>query len=352
MSDNTLEVLIRSYLESQPDNEVTFIWQGGEPTLLGLPFFEKAIALQRKFKRSGQEVKNALQTNGILLNDDWGKFLSDHHFLAGISLDGPQQYHDACRKSKSGVGTYTQVISGLEVLKKYGIETNILACVNASNVSDPLGVYRHFRDELGMRYQQFIPIVERDNKSGNQKGEKLTARSISGTQFGNFMITIFNEWIQNDVGNVFVQLFETCLGIYLGLPAPMCVFSETCGDCLALEHTGDLYSCDHFVQPDALLGNVNEISLSEMVASQTQTTFGNNKKTRLPKICLRCDVRFICNGDCPKNRILSAAKGDFPISHLCAGYYAFFKHIDKPMKMMAALSRANHPLSEIRSFFS
>jgi len=350
MSDETLEVLIRSYLESQPESEVTFIWQGGEPTLLDLPFFKKAIKLQGKFKNSGQEVKNALQTNGILLNDGWGKFLADHHFLVGISLDGPQQYHDAYRKSKNGEGTYPKAIAGLEVLKKYGVETNILACVSASNVSDPLGVYRHFRDDIEMQYLQFIPIVERDNKSGNQKGEKLTSRSISGTQFGNFLITIFNEWIQKDVGEVFVQIFETCLGIYLGLPAPMCVFSETCGDCLALEHTGDLFSCDHYVQPDALLGNINEISLNAMASSPAQTTFGKNKKAQLPKKCLRCDVRFICNGDCPKNRILPVVKGDQPISHLCDGYYAFFKHIDKPMRTMVSLSHANRRLSEIKYF--
>ena len=347
MSDETLEVLIRSYLESQPDGEVTFIWQGGEPTLMGLPFFIKAAALQGKFKRSGQEIKNALQTNGLLLDDDWGKFLAEQNFLTGISLDGPQQYHDAYRKTKTGEGTYSRALAGLDVLKKYNVETNILACVNASNVSDPLGVYRHFRDDLGMRYLQFIPIVEHANTSGNQKGENLTGRSINGSEYGNFLISIFNDWIQKDVGKVFVQLFETCFGVYLGLPAAVCVFSETCGACLALEHTGDLYSCDHYVQPDALLGNIKEISLTELVSSQDQTVFGTNKKVLLPKKCLRCDVRFICNGDCPKNRILPAVKGDHPISHLCNGYYSFFKHIDKPMRMMISLYQSGHPITEI-----
>jgi uncharacterized protein len=189
--------------------------------------------------------------------------------------------------------------------------------------------------------------VERANAFGNQKGEKLTNRSISGNEFGKFLIAIFNEWIHKDVGKVFVQLFETCLGVYLGLPAAVCVFSETCGACLALEHTGDLFSCDHYVQPDALLGNINEIPLNELVFSQAQAVFGKNKKALLPNKCLHCDVRFICNGDCPKNRVLSAAKGDHPISYLCAGYYSFFKHIDKPMKLMASLTRANLPASEI-----
>ena len=347
MDDETLEVLIRGYLDSQPDGEVTFIWQGGEPTLMGLPFFKKAVALQRKFKRSGQEVSNALQSNGLLLDDDWGKFLADQHFLAGISLDGPQQYHDANRKTRTGEGTYTQALAGLEVLKKYNVETNILACVSAANVNDPLGVYRHFRDELGMRYLQFIPIVERDNASGNQKGEMLTKRSISGNEFGKFLIAIFNEWVQKDVGKVFVQLFETCFGVYLGLPAAVCTFSETCGICLALEHTGDLFSCDHYVQPDALLGKITEFSLTELVSSHPQKIFGANKKTLLAKKCLRCDVRFICNGDCPKNRILPAVKGDHPVSHLCEGYYSFFKHIDKPMKTMVSLYRSGQPIAEI-----
>ena len=350
MTDEILEVLIRGYLESQTEGEVTFIWQGGEPTIMGLPFFEKAVALQRKFKRSGQEVSNALQSNGLLLNDDWGKFLADQHFLVGISLDGPQQYHDAHRITRTGKGTYTQALAGLEVLKKYNVETNILACVSDANVSDPLGVYRHFRDELGMQYLQFIPIVERDNVSGNQKGEMLTNRSITGNEFGNFLIAIFNEWIQNDVGKVFVQLFESCFGVYLGLPPAVCIFSETCGVCLALEHTGDLYSCDHYVQPDALLGNINGFSLTELVSSQPQTVFGANKKALLPKKCLRCDVRFICNGDCPKNRILPAVKGDHPVSHLCEGYYSFFKHIDKPMKTMVSIFRSGQPMAEISRF--
>lgn len=348
MTDETLEVFIRDYLDSQPNGEVNFIWQGGEPTLMGLPFFKKVIALQEKFKKPGQIIQNALQTNGVLLNDDWGKFLADHRFLAGISLDGPRQYHDTYRKTKSGEGTYSQAFAGLEILKKYNVDTNILACVSAANVNDPLGVYRHFRDELEMRYIQFIPIVERDNSSGNQKGEKLSSRSINGHDFGNFLIAIFDEWIEKDVGKVFVQLFETCLGVYLGLPAAVCVFSETCGKCLALEHTGDLYSCDHYVQPDALLGSINEMSLNNLVSSQAQKTFGKNKKVMLSNKCLRCDVRFICNGDCPKNRIIPPIKGDFPISHLCDGYYAFFRHIDKPMKLMASLYQSGKPIEEIR----
>lgn len=348
MSDETLEVFIRDYLDSQPEGEVNFIWQGGEPTLMGLSFFEKAVELQKKYLIPGQVIQNALQTNGLLLNEDWGKFLGDHHFLAGISLDGPQQYHDSYRRTRSGEGTYSQALAGLDILTKYNVETNILACVSVANIHDPLGVYGHFRDVLDMRFLQFIPIVERANASGNQKGEKLTSRSITGREFGNFLITIFDEWIQKDVGEVFIQLFEACLGIYLGLPATVCVFSETCGACLALEHTGDLFSCDHYVQADALLGNIISYPLNNLVSSRAQKTFGENKKTFLPKKCLRCEVRFICNGDCPKNRILSAVKGDYPISHLCDGYYAFFKHVDTPMKLMMSLYRSGKNIEEIR----
>lgn len=347
MADETLEIFIHDYLESAPDGEVSFIWQGGEPTLMGLPFFEKVIAYQEKFKRPPQTIQNAIQTNGILLNDSWGRFLVDHHFLAGISLDGPQTYHDTYRTAKSGGGSFSQSLAGLEILKKYTVDTNVLECVSAANINDPLGVYRFFRDDLDMRYLQFIPIVERDNAAGSQKGEKFTSRSISGNDYGSFLIAIFDEWIRKDVGRVFVQLFETCLGIYLGLPAAVCVFSETCGTCLALEHNGDLFSCDHYVQPDTRLGNIVSSPINELASNFRQKSFGLNKKTLLPQKCLKCDVRFLCNGDCPKNRILPSVKGDYPISHLCDGYYTFFRHIDEPMRIMASLIRTGRSVSEI-----
>jgi uncharacterized protein len=348
MDDETLEVLTHQYIESQPDGEVVFTWQGGEPTLMGIAFFEKAVALQEKFKRREQIILNAFQTNGILLNDDWGRFLTDHHFLTGLSLDGPQPLHDTYRKTKSGRGTHSQVLAGLDILKKYQVETNILACVSEANVKEPLGVYRYFRDTLDVRYLQFIPIIERDNNTGNQKGENLTSRSITGKEFGNFLIAIFDEWIRHDVSNVFVQLFETSLGIWLGLPSAICVFSKTCGACLALEHNGDLYSCDHYVQPDTFLGNIAQTPVDSLVFSPQQEAFCQNKKTLLPKKCLLCEVRDICNGDCPKNRILPAVKGDYPISFLCDGYLAFFKHIDRPMRIMASLYRTKRPISEVK----
>jgi uncharacterized protein len=347
MSFETLEAFVQQYLESQPEGEILFTWQGGEPTLMGIPFYEKAVMLQEKYKRPAQTILNAFQTNGILLNEDWGRFLSDHHFLTGLSLDGPQIYHDYYRKTINGEGTHSLVLAGLEILKKYQVETNILACISTANVSDPLGIYRYFRDSLEMRYIQFIPIVERDNISGNQKGEKLSSRSISGKEFGSFMINIFDEWFREDVGKLYVQLFETCLGIFLGYPSSLCIFSETCGACLALEHNGDLYSCDHYVQPDTRLGNIDNSPLDMLAASSRQIAFGENKKSFLAKKCLKCEVRFICNGDCPKNRILPAIKGDHPISHLCDGYFEFFTHIHTPMRLMASLHKANRPIAGV-----
>jgi uncharacterized protein len=343
----TLEVFISRYLESQPEGEIIFTWQGGEPTLLDIPFYEHALEFQEKFKRPSQTILNTFQTNGILLNDDWGRFLADHHFLVGLSLDGSKDYHDAFRKTRTGDGTHSLALAGLDILKKYQVETNILACISAANIKDPLGVYRYFRDDLQMPYIQFIPIVERINASGNQKGERLSPRSISGKEFGRFMIAIFDEWVHHDVSKVFVQLFETCLGIWMGYQPSLCIFSEACGACLALEHNGDLYSCDHYVQPDTRLGNIHFSSLGNLAASNQQIVFGKNKKSLLPKKCLKCEVRFICNGDCPKNRILPAVKGDHPISHLCEGYYEFFTYIEKPMKFMASLYKAGKPFGEI-----
>jgi uncharacterized protein len=347
MSDEVLETFIQQYLDSQPEGEVFFTWQGGEPTLMGIPFYEKAVSLQRQYARPGQTVKNALQTNGHLLDDEWGCFLKENVFLVGLSMDGPPELHDTHRKNKAGQGTHTRALAGLELLKKHAVDTNILACVSDANVRQPLEVYRYFRDTLGMQHMQFIPIVERDNYTGSQRGEKLTARSVSGKEYGEFLTAIFDEWIQHDVGSIFVQLFEACVGVWMGFPAPICIFNETCGGCLALEHTGDLYACDHYVQPDALLGNVNTSAIGEMAGSEKQLEFGGNKKSLLPNRCLRCDVRFICNGGCPKNRILPPKGETLPINHLCEGYQAFFRHIDQSMKMIAALLKAGRPAQDI-----
>lgn len=347
MTDEILESFIRQYMQSQPEGDVFFTWQGGEPSLLGIQFYEKAVKLQRHYKKTGQIIRNALQTNGSLLNDDWCRFLKAQEFLVGLSMDGPPELHDAHRKDRAGQGTHIRALAGLNLLKKHGVDTNILACVNDANVQSPLEIYRYFRDVLGIQHIQFIPIVERVNQTGNQRGEKLSTRSINGKAYGEFLIAAFNEWVRHDVGSVFVQLFETCVGVWLGMPASLCIFAETCGDCLALEHTGDLYSCDHYVQPDALLGNVAGTTIKIMTASEKQRTFGKNKKALLPQKCLRCDVRFICNGGCPKNRILPPKGESLPINYLCNGYKAFFHHIDQPMRILAQLIKAKLPVTEI-----
>jgi uncharacterized protein len=347
MSDEVLETFIRQYLESQPDGEVFFTWQGGEPTLMGISFYEKVVTLQRQYARTGQTVKNALQTNGHLFDDDWGRFLKENDFLVGLSMDGPPELHDTHRKNKAGQGTHARALAGLELLKKHGVDTNILACVSDANVHQPLEVYRYFRDTLGMQHLQFIPIVERANQTGSQRGDKLTARSVSGKEYGEFLTAIFVEWVRNDVGSVFVQLFETCVGVWLGYPASICIFNETCGGCMALEHTGDLYACDHCVQPDALLGNTENYTIGEMAGSEKQRVFGENKQALLPNKCLRCDVRFICNGGCPKNRILPPKGETLPINHLCEGYQAFFRHVDQPMKLIIALIKAGRSVQDV-----
>lgn len=355
MSDDVLEKFITQYLDSQPDGEVFFTWQGGEPTLMGIAFYKKVLGFQSQFARPGQKVINAIQTNGHLLDDEWCRFLKANDFLVGLSMDGPPELHDAHRKNKAGQGTHPQALAGLELLKKHAVDTNILACVSDANVRQPLEVYRYFRDTLGMQHLQFIPIVERANISGNvpikpgasQHRENLTTRSVNGKDYGEFLSAIFDEWVRYDVGSVFVQLFETCVGVWLGYPASICIFSETCGGCLALEHTGDLYACDHYVQPDALLGNVNTSAIGKMAGSEKQREFGLNKKALLPNQCLRCDVRFICNGGCPKNRIHAPKSKTLPINHLCEGYQAFFRHVDQPMKLIAALVKAGRPVQDV-----
>jgi uncharacterized protein len=347
MSEETLEAFIRQYLESQPEGEVFFTWQGGEPTLMGVSFYQQAVALQQRYLRPGQKAVNALQTNGHLIDEEWCRFLQANNFLVGLSVDGPAEQHDRHRKNRAGQGTHSRALAGLELLKKHRVETNILCCVSDANVGRPLEVYRYFRDKLGIQHLQFIPIVERDNATGNQRGDQLTRRSISGKAYGIFLTEVFDEWVRHDVGSVFVQLFETCVGVWLGYPASICIFNETCGNCLALEHTGDLYACDHYVQLDARLGNISTNFINEMAGSEKQNQFGRDKKTLLPNKCQRCDVRFICNGGCPKNRILPSRGETLPINHLCEGYQSFFRHIDRPMKVLSGLMRTGRPPQEI-----
>ena len=347
MSDELLENFVRQYIESQRVPQVNFAWQGGEPTLMGLDFFHKVIAYQKKYAPPGVQIENALQTNGTRLNDAWCQFFAENHFLIGISLDGPREMHDRYRKDKGGGDTFDRVVRGVKLLKKHRVDFNILTCVSSANVNQPLEVYRFLRDEIGARFIQFIPIVERDNETGFQQGTVLTARSITGKQYGEFLIAIFDEWLRRDVGRVFVQMFDTALGRWLGAPGGLCVFQETCGLALAMEHNGDLYSCDHFVEPDYLLGNIRQTPMAELVSSPQQRKFGLDKRATLPRYCRECPVLFACNGGCPKDRTDTTPDGEPGLNHLCAGFKAFFTHVDEPMRQMAELLRHNRPAADI-----
>jgi uncharacterized protein len=347
MTDEVLETFTRQYIEAQRVPEVTFGWQGGEPTLVGLDFFRLAVKLQQKVRRPGMVVRNALQTNGTLLNDEWCRFFREHGFLVGLSLDGPRELHDVYRVDKRGQPTFYRVMAGLALLKKHGVEFNVLTTVHAANAGHPLDVYRFLRDEVGARFIQFIPIVQRDNETGFQEGERVTERSVTGRQYGDFLIAVFDEWVRRDVGRVFVQIFDVALATWVGQRPGLCVFEETCGTALVLEHNGDLYACDHFVEPRCRLGNVLETPLVELVGSEQQRRFGVAKRDALPRACRECAVRFVCHGGCPKNRMLRTPDGEPGLNYLCEGYKAFFAHVDRPMRMMRAELRAGRPPANV-----
>jgi uncharacterized protein len=335
MSDDLLEEYIRQYIDAQRTPEVTFAWQGGEPTLMGLDFFKRAVELQHALKKPGTRITNALQTNGTTLDDEWCAFFHDHGFLIGLSMDGPADLHDAYRVDKGGKPTHQSVMRGLRLLQQHSVEFNILTTVHSANAPHPLKVYRTLRDVVGAKFIQFIPIVERHGEAGRQRGGRLTARSVSARQYGRFLISVFDEWVRHDVGTVYVQLFDVSLAAWTGRSPGLCTFMETCGSALAMEHNGDLYACDHYVEPGHLLGNISEVPMAEMVLSEQQRAFGESKRSTLPPYCTECEVRFICNGGCPKNRTMRTPDGDPGLNHLCKGYKAFFAHIAGPMRFMA-----------------
>jgi len=347
MSDAVLETYLRQYIQAQRGPEVDIAWQGGEPTLMGLDFFQRAVELAEQCKRPGQTVRYSMQTNGVLLNDDWCRFFRANRFLIGLSLDGPRALHDAYRVDKGGHGTFDKVMRAARLMQEHQADFNILTTVHAANADYPLEVYRCLRDEVGTQYIQFIPIVERANETGFQEGNTVTERSVGAEQFGRFLMTIFDEWVRRDVGRVFVQTFDVALGNWLGAPPSLCIFAPTCGNALALEHTGDLYACDHFVEPNYLLGNIKDTPMIELVASDKQRQFGRDKKETLPRYCRACEVRFACHGECPKNRFIETPDGEPGLNYLCAGYKAFFNHIDRPMRIMAQLIRQGRAPAEI-----
>lgn len=338
MSDEVLEAYIKGIVDGNDTPEVDFVWQGGEPTLLGIPFFEKVLALQNRFGK-GRRISNALQTNGTLIDDDWGAFLKQNRFLIGLSLDGPEALHDRYRVDKRGAPTFSKAMKGWEVLRRHRVDTNVLCVVNRTNGDHPLEIYRFFK-EIGVQFIQFIPVVER-------VGTKVADYSVEPLQYGEFLVSIYDEWVSQDVGRTFVQLFDICLNAWVGRPSPLCWFRKTCGSALALEHNGDLYSCDHYVYPEYLLGNILQKPMAELARSKRQVQFGEDKSSTLPRYCLECEVRFVCNGECPKRRFVETPEGEKGLNYLCPAYRRFFNHVDPTMKKMAQLVLAGRPAADI-----
>lgn len=363
MNDEVLEAYVKRYIEAQPADPITFAWQGGEPTLCGVEFFEKVVKWQKQYG-ADRQIDNAFQTNGTLLDDEWGAFLKREKFLVGISIDGPAELHDAYRVTRSGGGTHVEVMRGIEVLKKHKVDFNTLTCVNRANQGHGAEVYA-FLKGIGSRYMQFIPIVERlpDNEAKqlglshstppkfSEEDDNLDAPvtewSVQPKAYGRFMWSIFKRWVQQDVGKIYVQLFDVALGKWAGVPGGLCVFSEECGRALALEHDGSLYSCDHFVYPEYKAGNIKEQSMAEMADSPQQQAFGKAKRDTLPKYCRECEVRFTCNGGCPKQRFLLTPDEEPGLNYLCSGYRFIFNKMDPYMKAMAGLYRSGQPPAHV-----
>ena len=361
MKDETLEIFVKNYIESNPAQEITFAWQGGEPTLMGIDFFKKAVELQKQYS-DGRKISNAFQTNGIVLDDEWCEFLAENHFLVGISIDGPPEINDAFRVDREGKPTTDIVLRAIEKMKKAGVTFNSLSCVNRLSGSKPLEVY-NFLKSIGIDFMQFIPIVERVPDEEAEKlgidlapppdldeepeASEVTKWSVQPRQYGNFLNSIFDEWVKKDVGKIFVQIFDVALSAWVGYPPSLCSFAPKCGNALILEHNGDVYACDHFMYPKYKRGNILNQSLEEIIFSPEQIKFGSDKLDALPEFCLKCNVRFVCNGGCPKQRFLMTKQGDAGLNYLCAGYKKFFKHIDPDMQTMANLIRMGRPAADI-----
>ncbi len=347
MDDETLKTFIKSYIESHDGEEVVFSWQGGEPTLLGLDYFKKIVEYQKKYTKTGMRIENDLQTNGLLLNKDWCEFLVEHSFLVGLSIDGPEFIHDKYRKTRSGKPTFTLVMQAVNLMKEYKVPFNALVTVNRFNAQYPLEVYRFLTQELGVTYIQFTPCVEprsfektaphfwKDNlqpEVGSELAKPghlmsvVTDWSVDAAEWGTFLVAVFNEWVNNDLGRVLVNLFETAVAQVMGMPAQLCVTAEFCGKGLAIEHNGDVFSCDHYVYPEYRLANINERPLNEIAISTRQYSFGMAKKSSLPQYCLDCQYLKYCWGECPKNRLLKTPNGESGLNYLCPGIKIFFEH--------------------------
>jgi uncharacterized protein len=359
MSDELLENFTRQFIGAHEVPVVTFTWQGGEPTLMGLDFFRKALDLQKKY--SGEKkIENAFQTNGTKLNDDWCKFFTDNNILVGISIDGAEHNHDHYRRTFSGGSTFKRVMKGIELLHRYKVEFNTLSVVNDYNVHFASETYR-FLKKIGSGFIQFLPVAERISEGEEENNLKLvspvygndakvTDWSVDAMDFGKFLVTIFDEWVRNDVARYFVQIFDATLANYAGENPGLCVFNDTCGDALVMEHNGDLFSCDHFVYPEYYLGNIQDSSLNDLAKSQRQFDFGINKRNSLSRYCLQCDVRYACHGECPKHRFILTPDGKPGLNYLCKGYKIFFKHVEPYMDFMAGELKNKRPPANVMNW--
>jgi uncharacterized protein len=347
MSDETMRRSIEQTVAAQQVPHVTLAWQGGEPTLMGLDFFRRARAVEDGCVPPGMSVERTIQTNGVLLDDEWAAFLAANDYLVGLSIDGPRELHDAYRHDRGGGPVFDRVLAAARRLQKHGAEFNVLCTINAANAGHPLDVYRFFRDELGARFIQLIPIVEVATPPTSTSPGTVTDRSVQPEDYGRFLSTMFDEWIRRDVGEMFVQFFDGVLAAYLRGYSSLCVLQPTCGEGVALEHNGDLYSCDHFVDPAYLLGNIAETPVGELVRSEQQLGFGRAKQETLPAYCRACDYLFACNGECPKNRILLTPDGEPGLNWLCTGLKTFFAHTERPMRLIAEILRRGGEAREI-----
>ena len=370
MDDETLETFIRSYIDGVTGPEVVFSWQGGEPTLRGLDFFRHVVALQKKYAKSNQRIENDLQTNGVLINDDWAAFLKEHRFLVGLSIDGPRELHDKFRVNKGGAPTFDKVMAAAQRLQKFGVRFNTLTCVHRFNASRPLDVYRFLRRELDSTYIQFIPIVQKkgfetaapqtwDISSLPMLGSAearpdhpnsvVTDWSVDPMEYGYFLSRVFDEWRRKDFGRVLVSQIETLVAQHLGLPSQVCIYSEFCGKGVAVEHDGSVYACDHYVYPEYRLGTIGEKPLAEMVFSPTQVKFGYAKSESLPQYCRTCPYLTDCWGECPKNRLIRTPNGEPGLNYLCSGLRRFFKHaLPEVERIAAAIRQAEKRVSGAR----
>jgi len=347
ITDEILEKHIKDYIESQPAGcqKAEFAWQGGEPTLLGVDFFRKVVKLQDKYRKTGLEITNALQTNGTKLDDRWCKFLKENDFLVGISLDGPKRLHDRYRKTKNGKGSFQQVKRGLDNLIKHQVEFNVLTAVQRDNGDHPLEVYRSLK-EFGIRHIQFIPIVEK------LRDGTVSERSILPEQFGKFMNSIFDEWLATDMSRIYIQQFESALSTIIDHRATICVNAKQCGRCLALEHNGDVYACDHFVFEDFRIGNIRQEFYAEIVDGEQQSNFGQAKEKKLTNRCKRCDIRHYCNGGCPAQHFVNLRNEEYPHNYLCEGYKVFFRYTQPYLEAIAQALRNQMPANHYHHFLA